>query len=119
MNNASELHRLADSITGLVAAITEIISMKVKTATHDGVQTQADAIQSRPPATVQVATYDQVLTKRQLAAHFQVSVRTIDNWIQKGYLPHYKIGRMVRFRLSDIQTEWDAKLKRLSYRSRW
>jgi excisionase family DNA binding protein len=112
MNNSRELRRLADSIAGLVAAITEIINAKVQTATNDAVQVQ-------PPTTVEAATYDPVLTKRQLAAHFQVSLRTIDNWCQKGHLPHYKIGRMVRFRLSDIQAAWDAKLKRLSCRSRW
>jgi excisionase family DNA binding protein len=118
MNNASELHRLADSIAGLVAAITEIINAKVQTATHYAVQVQPPQ-PLQPPTTVEAATYDPVLTKRQLAAHFQVSLRTIDNWCQKGHLPHYKIGRMVCFRLSDIEAEWDAKLKRLSCRSRW
>jgi excisionase family DNA binding protein len=112
MKNSAELHRLANSIAGLATTITEIISMKIQTATHD-------AMQSQPPTTVQVATYDPFLTKRQLAKHFQVSGRTIDNWCQMGHLPHYKIGRMVRFRLSDIQAEWDTKLKRLSCRSRW
>jgi excisionase family DNA binding protein len=119
MNKASEQHRLADSISGLIATITEIINSTVQMAARGDVQVQAGALQPQSPATVQVATYDPVLTKRQLAAHFQVSLRTIDNWCQKGHLPHYKIGRMVRFRLSDIQAEWDAKLKRLSCRSRW
>ncbi len=117
-NNSLELRRLADSISSLAATITEIINAKIQTATHDGVQTQVGAVQPQPSATFQVAMYDPVLTKRQLATHFQVSLRTIDNWCQKGHLPHYKIGRRVRFRLSDIQTEWNAKLKRLSCRSR-
>ena len=117
MNNSQELRQLADSIAGLVAAITEIINAKVQTATHEAVQVQPPQ-PPQPQTTVEAATYDPVLTKRQLAAHLQVSLRTIDNWYQKGHLPHYKIGRMVRFRLSDIQTEWDAKLKRLSCRAR-
>src|SRR5208282_4911842 len=118
MNNASELHRLADSIAGLVETITEIINSAVQMAARGDVQAQAGALQPQSPATVQVATYDPVLTKRQLAAHLQVSLRTIDNWCQKGHLPHYKVGKIVRFKLSDIQAEWDAKLKRLSRRSR-
>ena len=118
MNDALELRRLADSIAGLVATITENINAKVQMATHDAAQAQPQQ-PPQPPTTVEVATYDPVLTKRQLAAHFQVSLRTIDNWCQKGHLPHYKIGKIVRFKLSDIQAEWDAKLKRLSCRSRW
>ncbi len=102
MKNSPELHRLADSIAGLVATITEIVNAKVQTATHDAVPAQPQPL-LQPPAIVEVATHDPVLTKRQLATHFQVSLRTIDNWCQNGYLPHYKIGKVVRFRLGVIQ----------------
>lgn len=28
---------------------------------------------------------------KQLAAHFDVSVRTVENWVGKGYFPAYKV----------------------------
>ena len=37
--------------------------------------------------------------------------RTIENWISNGYLPHFRIGRNVRFRMSDNQACWDEKFK--------
>src|SRR6266480_1292190 len=91
--NSSELHRMASSIAKLVTTVTEIIEAKVQAASRA-------AEQAQPPAPAQVATYDPIMTKRQLAAHVHVSVRTIDSWLQRGYLPHYKIGKIVRFRLS-------------------
>jgi hypothetical protein len=120
MNNSSELRHLADSIAGLVTTITEIINTKVQTATNGAVQAHLPTPPTPPPlpTTVQVATCDPWLTKRLLAAHSHVSVRTIDTWLAKGYLSHYKIGRMVRFRLNDIQNEWDTKLKRQAFRTR-
>lgn len=110
MNNSKELRHLADSIAGLVATITEIINTKVQTATHDAARLQ-------PPTTVQVASYDPWLTRPQLAAHLQVSLRTIENWRRQGYLPHYKAGRLVRYKLSDIQVAWEARMKRDAHRS--
>jgi len=42
MNNSSEIHRLANSIAGLVVTITEIINTKVKEA--NGALATADAV---------------------------------------------------------------------------
>ena len=77
MNNSSEVHRLANSIAGLVTAITEIITTKLR-ATTDA------AVQPQPPTPTPVAIYDPILTRQQLAAHFQVSLRTVGAWINKG-----------------------------------
>jgi len=52
-----------------------------------------------------------VLTRKQVAELLQGSVRTIENWISNGYLPHYRIGWNVRFRMSEIQACWEEKLK--------
>jgi excisionase family DNA binding protein len=108
MSNSSEAHRLANSIAGLVASITEIINAKVAASTDV-------LVQVRPPVPTSVAPYDPILTKRQLAAHMQVSLRTVQNWMEKGSLPYYKIGKTVRFRLSDVKRNWDAKHKKHSY----
>ena len=44
-----------------------------------------------------------LLTKQQLAKHYHCSMRTIDNWMMEGITPYYKIGRIVRFRLDEVE----------------
>ena len=43
-----------------------------------------------------------LLRKRELAEKLAISKRTLDVWMQKGRIPFLKIGRSVRFRLSDV-----------------
>ena len=45
---------------------------------------------------------DGLLSKRGLAPRLQISVRTVDEWIRKGRIPFLKIGKSVRFRLTDV-----------------
>ena len=120
MNKTSDLRRLNAQIATLATTITDIIKAEVQ-ATATAAATAAAT--AKPPAAqaanAQATPYDPVLTKRQLALHFQVSARTIENWCQRGYLSYYKVGKVVRFRLSDIQNEWDAKLKLRSRLWRW
>lgn len=118
MKNSVELHRLTDSIAGLVATVTEIIDTKLQ-GTMQRTALVPPPQGAQTPKTVQMTTFDPIMTKRQLATHLQVSMRTIDNWCQRGHLPHYKIGKVVRFRLSDIQGEWESKLKRHASGSRF
>lgn len=44
------------------------------------------------------------LTKRQVAAHYKVSERTIERWMLAG-MPYDRppVGRVVRFRLSEVE----------------
>jgi excisionase family DNA binding protein len=44
-----------------------------------------------------------LLTKAELAPRLGITTRTVDSWMAKGYLPFLKIGRTVRFRLSDVE----------------
>jgi excisionase family DNA binding protein len=44
-----------------------------------------------------------LLTKFDLAARLQLSVRTVDTWMRKGRLPYLKVGeKTVRFRWPDV-----------------
>ena len=43
------------------------------------------------------------LTKQDVARLLQVSVRTVENFMSRGLLPFFRIGRTVRFRLKDIE----------------
>jgi excisionase family DNA binding protein len=53
-----------------------------------------------------VATNDRasvgLLRKKELAQQLAISKRTLDVWMQKGRIPFLKVGRSVRFRLSDV-----------------
>ena len=43
-----------------------------------------------------------LLTKRDIARELQLGRRTIDVWMRQGRIPFLKIGKTVRFRLSDV-----------------
>jgi hypothetical protein len=45
---------------------------------------------------------DGLLTKRGLAPKHQISTRTLDDWMRRGRVPFLKLGKTVRFRLSDV-----------------
>lgn len=52
------------------------------------------------------------LTKEEVAQKvLQVSVRTVNSWMKAGKLPFLRIGRTVRFRLSDIQQFLDTNCR--------
>ena len=48
------------------------------------------------------------LNKNGMAAHYDVGVRTIEDWMKKGWLPYTKIGGIVRFDRQEV----DAALKK-------
>ncbi len=48
-------------------------------------------------------TGEQMLTKADVARYCQVTSRCIDNWMARGILAYFKMGRTVRFRLGDVQ----------------
>jgi excisionase family DNA binding protein len=43
-----------------------------------------------------------LLKKRELAERLAISKRTLDVWMSMGRIPYLKVGRSVRFRLSDV-----------------
>jgi excisionase family DNA binding protein len=49
-----------------------------------------------------------LLRKRELAEKLAISKRTLDIWMQKGRIPFLKVGRSVRFRLSDVLEKLNA-----------
>lgn len=44
-----------------------------------------------------------LMTARQIADHTGVCVRTIYRMMERGELPHYKIGRQIRYKLEEIE----------------
>lgn len=45
-----------------------------------------------------------VYTTAELADKFQVTRQTLAKWQDKG-LPHYKVGRIIRYNINDVE-EW-------------
>lgn len=41
--------------------------------------------------------------KAEVAQRLNKTLRTVDNWMQRGILPYYKIGRSVEFKWSEIE----------------
>jgi len=41
--------------------------------------------------------------KAEVARRLNKTLRTVDNWMQQGILPYYKIGRSVEFKWSEIE----------------
>ena len=54
-------------------------------------------------------------TRHQMAARYQVSVRTVDYWCEDGTIPFYKRGAVVRFH----PEECDVALRAFRRKSRW
>ena len=96
VNNTSDTKRLADAVTAFAATLTEIITEKLQTIAK--IQEQKIAHKTIEP----------LLSRKQLAEHFGVSVRTVENWMQKGYVPYYRLDKKVLFNLTDVQRHWDA-----------
>jgi hypothetical protein len=43
-----------------------------------------------------------LLNKWELAPKLRISKRSVDLWMQRGWLPYIKLGKVVRFRWSDV-----------------
>ncbi len=48
-------------------------------------------------------TLPKKITRKELAAHLGLSLRTVDNLVTSGRIPYLKLGRAVRFDLSEVE----------------
>jgi predicted DNA-binding transcriptional regulator AlpA len=51
------------------------------------------------------ATPEVFIGKNEVARRLGKTIRTVDNWMARGILCHYKIGRSVVFKWSEIETQ--------------
>ena len=54
---------------------------------------------------------DEYLTKPEVAERLRKTIRTIDNWMKRGILPYYKMGRSVSFKWSDVERHLDTNCR--------
>ena len=45
------------------------------------------------------------IKKEEVAKRLGKTVRCIDNWMARGFVPYFKIGRSVVFKWSDVETQ--------------
>jgi len=43
------------------------------------------------------------INKEEIARRLGKTLRTVDNWMKRGILPYFKIGRSVVFKWSDVE----------------
>jgi len=51
------------------------------------------------------------ISKPEVARRLKKTIRTVDNWMRKGLLPYYKLGRTVAFRWSEIESHTKANFR--------
>ena len=57
-----------------------------------------------PSASPGTREADEILTKADLARRLHKSVRCLELWMRRGYVPYFKVGRSVLFRWPDVVT---------------
>lgn len=56
-------------------------------------------------ADILLSTPEKWSSLEEIAAHLGVSKDTIRNWIKKDVIPHHRIGKQYKFRISEVD-EW-------------
>ncbi len=67
------------------------------TSTHSGMRDKP-----KPFFEIQKLENERLLTKKEIADFLNVSIKMIDRKVQLNEIPYLKIGRLVRFRRSEI-----------------
>jgi len=104
MNQTREIEHLHNALANLATVMARIITDRVD-------QTLAEVLPVKLPTPDDKTDADRVVTKKQLAELLQVSPRTVDQWMGLGYLPYWKLGRNIRFRMRDVLQTLDANTR--------
>lgn len=98
MNISPETERLQNALAELASAMIQIINDRVDQAltgaAPGALQAQSGLAESKPDK--------RMVGKTEIAEMLGMTIRTVDNWMDRGLLPYFKIGRSVRFRRDDV-----------------
>ncbi len=104
--------QLAESISKAIAeiatAISGMIASQIPSITAPCARPENRAIEPEPD----------LMTKQDVTKFLKISMRTVDNLMRRGYLPYYRIGRIVRFRRKDIVERLDERYRLIGRRLR-
>lgn len=56
-----------------------------------------------------ITTPQRLLNIRELSEYLGVSINTIYCWVNKGFIPRIKLGRLVKFDINEINSWLDEK----------
>ncbi|MBI2506219.1 MAG: helix-turn-helix domain-containing protein [Candidatus Latescibacteria bacterium] len=51
---------------------------------------------------------ERLMTMQEVAEYLQCSMSTMRRWVARGKVPHYRMGKMIRFRRADLDSWLDA-----------
>jgi excisionase family DNA binding protein len=60
-------------------------------------------MENEPNQTEGIQTGDGFLTKTEVAKSLKITTRTLETWMSRGFIPFYKIGRTVRFKMKVVE----------------
>ena len=115
MNNISDSEQLQKALTELATAMTRVICTRVDQAVAEIMvgKLPAGAMGNHPngsrtPTVMAMeartpAHEEAFINKLEVAKRLGKTLRTVDNWMNRGILPYYKIGRSVEFRWSEVE----------------
>jgi excisionase family DNA binding protein len=100
MNNSVDAKMLGQAVESLASTIIEIIDSRLRHFAEG----------AKLPQPERTTDSEGWVDQKAAAEHLKISRRTLYDWMQKGVIPHVRLGRGVRFRLSDV----DEAMKRRS-----
>jgi excisionase family DNA binding protein len=117
MNSSLESEQLQKALTELATAMTRIVCTRVDQAVTqimagklpgeiNGASHPSNGSNSAlamRPNLPQSTVEEGFISKPEVAKRLGKTLRTVDNWMGRGLLPYYKIGRSVNFRWSEVQ----------------
>ena len=80
--------------------------IQVESLSADYLLQKLDSIESRVEKLHEKFTPQfaiQLMTRQEVADHYQVSLVTIHDWLNKGWLKSYRIGNKVRFKRHEVE----------------
>jgi excisionase family DNA binding protein len=104
MKRNADAKKLGLAVESLAATIVEIIESRLREFAE-----RERFPQPEHPA-INRTEWEGWVDQKAAAEHLKISRRTLYSWMQKGAIPHVRLGRGVRFRLSDV----DEAMKRRS-----
>ena len=51
---------------------------------------------------------ERLMTMHEVAEYLQCSLSTVRRWVARGKVPHYRMGKMIRFRRSELDRWLDT-----------
>jgi excisionase family DNA binding protein len=106
MNHKPDTVRLTEAVENIATTIIEIIDFKLKQVT-DSVKAPMPV----PSGIQRLSPEEGWVGIKETAEHLKISRRTLYNRMEEGLIPHVRIGRRVRFKLSRVDEAMNRRAR--------